>query len=225
MYRNDTEFTQVTGTSLNVQAPSSDGTTYRYAISTKGTVPGYNSGMSQTVSLTAHNPTYSDVAFVASTTYVIPTWADRLQICCIGGGGGRGAPGYNYGTTYPGGGFGGGGTGEKTEITLNAGQFTPGVQISITVGAGGIAAPNAFEGGRAGGATSFGSLLTARGGLGGSPGDASSSSRAPNGRASGAPSLGGPGGGWSRPGPNRGNIDGQVAARVRCSRPADQAGL
>lgn len=223
MYRNDAEFTQVTGTSLNVQAPSSDGTTYRYAISTKGTVPGYNSGMSQTVSLTAHNPTYSDVAFVASTTYVIPTWADRLQICCIGGGGGRGAPGYNYGTTYPGGGFGGGGTGEKTEITLNAGQFTPGAQLTITVGAGGIAAPNSFESGRSGGASSAGLLLSARGGYGGSPGDASSSTSAPNGGTGGAGGLGGAGGGWSRYGPSSGNIGSQGANGASWSQPTSDA--
>lgn len=223
MYRNGAEFTQVTGTSLNVQAPSSDGTTYRYAISTKGTVPGYNSGMSKTVSLTAHNPTYSDVAFVKSSTYVIPTWADRLQVCCIGGGGGRGAPGYNYGTTYPGGGYGGGGTGEKKEVTLNQGRFTPGSTVTVTVGNGGIAAPNSFESGRAGEASSFGSMVSARGGKGGRPGDASSSTVAPNGGAGGAGGLGGAGGGWSRYGPNSGNIGAQGKNGESWSAPSSDA--
>lgn len=210
-------------TTLVVTAPGTDGAGHAFAVRAKGAVAGFDSAPSQAVTLTAHAPQYADVFLTQSGGYTIPWWAESLRVCCIGGGGGRGAPGYNYGTTYPGGGFGGGGTGEKKEIALGAGQFTPGASVQVTVGGGGIAAPYAFEGGRAGGATSFGSLLTARGGLGGSPGDASSSSSAPNGGAGGAGGIGGAGGGWSRYGPNSTQIGRQGANGENWSPPASDA--
>ncbi|HIQ71738.1 MAG TPA: hypothetical protein IAB73_05975 [Candidatus Onthenecus intestinigallinarum] len=210
-------------TSLIVTAPAADGAGYAFTVRAKGAVAGFDSAVSTAVTLTAHAPQYADVFLTQSGTYTVPWGAESLRVCCIGGGGGRGAPGYNYGTTYPGGGFGGGGTGEKAELALGAGQFTPGASIQVTVGGGGIAAPNAFEAGRAGGATSFGSLLTARGGLGGSPGDASSSTSAPNGGAGGAGGIGGAGGGWSRYGPNSGNIGSQGANGESWSPPASDA--
>ena len=210
-------------TTLVVTAPGTDGAGYAFAVRAKGAVAGFDSAPSQAVTLTAHAPQYTDDFITQSGSYAIPWWAESLRVCCIGGGGGRGAPGYIYGTTYPGGGYGGGGTGEKKEIALGAGQFTPGASIQVTVGGGGIAAPHAFEAGRAGGATSFGSLLTARGGLGGSPGDASSSSSAPNGGAGGAGGIGGAGGGWSRYGPNSTQIGSQGANGESWSPPASDA--
>ena len=225
IYWGGADFTTVAAgvTTLVVTAPATDGASCAFTVKALGTVAGFDSAPSQAVTLTAHAPQYADVFLTQSGTYTVPWWAESLRVCCIGGGGGRGAPGYNYGTTYPGGGFGGGGTGEKTELALSAGQFTPGASIQVTVGGGGIAAPNAFEAGRAGGATSFGSLLTARGGLGGSPGDASSSSSAPNGGAGGAGGIGGAGGGWSRYGPNSGNIGSQGANGESWSPPASDA--
>ncbi len=210
-------------TSLIVTAPAADGASYAFTVRALGTVAGLDSAASAAVTLTAHAPQYTDVFITQSGGYTIPWWAESLRVCCIGGGGGRGAPGYNYGTTYPGGGFGGGGTGEKAELTLGAGQFTPGETVQVTVGGGGIAAPTSFEAGRAGGATSFGALLTARGGLGGSPGDASSNSSAPNGGAGGAGGIGGAGGGWSRYGPNSGQIGSQGANGESWSLPASDA--
>ena len=210
-------------TSLIVTAPGTDGAGHAFTVRAKGAVAGFDSAASAAVTLTAHAPQYADVFLTQSGSYAIPWWAESLRVCCIGGGGGRGAPGYNYGTTYPGGGFGGGGTGEKKELALSAGQFTPGASVQVTVGGGGIAAPHSFEAGRAGGATSFGSLLTARGGLGGSPGDASSSSSAPNGGAGGAGGIGGAGGGWSRYGPNSGNIGSQGKNGESWSPPASDA--
>ena len=210
-------------TSLIVTAPAADGASYAFTVRALGTVAGLDSAASAAATLTAHAPQYTDTFITQSGGYTIPWWAESLRVCCIGGGGGRGAPGYNYGTTYPGGGFGGGGTGEKKEIALGAGQFTPGETVQVTVGGGGIAAPTSFEAGRAGGATSFGALLTARGGLGGSPGDASSSTSAPNGGAGGAGGIGGAGGGWSRYGPNSGQIGSQGANGESWSLPASDA--
>ena len=225
IYWGGADFTTVAAgvTTLVVTAPATDGASCAFTVKALGTVAGFDSAPSQAVTLTAHAPQYADVFLTQSGTYTVPWWAESLRVCCIGGGGGRGAPGYNYGTTYPGGGFGGGGTGEKTELALSAGQFTPGASVQVTVGGGGIAAPNAFEAGRAGGATSFGSLLTARGGLGGSPGDASSSSSAPNGGAGGAGGIGGAGGGWSRYGPNSTQIGRQGANGESWSLPASDA--
>lgn len=225
IYRDGAPFMTVeTGvTTLVVKAPATDGADYVFTVKARGAVTGFDSAVSDAVTLTAHAPQYADVFLTQSGSYTIPAWAESLRVCCIGGGGGRGAPGYNYGTTYPGGGFGGGGTGEKKELALSAGQFTPGASVQVTVGGGGIAAPNSFEAGRAGGATSFGSLLTARGGLGGSPGDASSSSSAPNGGAGGAGGIGGAGGGWSRYGPNSTQIGSQGANGTSWSPPASDA--
>ena len=210
-------------TSLIVTAPAADGAGYAFTVRALGTVAGLDSAASAAATLTAHAPQYTDTFITQSGGYTIPWWAESLRVCCIGGGGGRGAPGCICGAGWPGGGAGGGGTGEEAGRSLGGGQFAPGETVQVTVGGGGIAAPTSFEAGRAGGATSFGALLTARGGLGGSPGDASSNSSAPNGGAGGAGGIGGAGGGWSRYGPNSGNIGSQGANGESWSLPASDA--
>ena len=103
----------------------------------------------------------------SSRTWVVPE-TGRYQITAVGGGGnggagGKGISGYYEGSSWAwsGGGGGGGGAGERTQTTQN---LTKGTSYVLTVG--GVS-----------GTSSFGALLTARGGGNGGNGE--------------------PGGGWS----------------------------
>ena len=97
----------------------------------------------------------------SSRTWVVPE-TGRYQITAVGGGGnggagGKGVSGYNEDRTWElhGGGGGGGGAGERTQITQT---LTKNASYVLTVG--GVS-----------GASSFGGLLTARGGGGGGNGE------------------------------------------------------
>ncbi len=92
--------------------------------------------------------------FTSSGTFTQPTGITTVKVICIGGGGGS-APADGGGG--PGG---GGGGGECVE-----GVVTIGGNITVTIGAGGAAGSAAN--GSPGGDTTFGSLMTAKGGLGG----------------------------------------------------------
>ncbi len=97
-------------------------------------------------------------AFRSSGTFVVPTNVTRIEVEMWGGGGGGGSSS----TGYSGGGGGGGG------YDLGVFAVTPGSSYTVTVGSGGNA-------GQAGGATSFGALMTASGGSAGGNGGSSSS--------------------------------------------------
>lgn len=98
-------------------------------------------------------------AFIASGTFVVPAGVSVLYITGCGAGGGGAA--YN-GSTSGGGGGGAGGSCLKAKVTV-----TPGATISVTIGSGGGGGQTANASGTAGGATSFGSLVTLSGGAGG----------------------------------------------------------
>ena len=203
-----TLLTSTTSTSISVTASSAVGGQYAYSVVTVGAVAGTWSAGSGAVTLTAHGAEYADTYFTSNTTWTIPAWAEQLIVTCIGGGGGAGSTGYDYGGSYetPGGG-GAGGSGEKKDATFSAGQFTPGVAVAVTVGAAGTGATYAPSGGGNGGASSFGSLLSARGGGAGHAGG-STNATYPNGGDGGDGGICGSGGGYGRNGKYSTNIGG-----------------
>ncbi len=99
--------------------------------------------------------------FTASGNFVVPNGVSAVKVSAIGGGGAGG-----YHSTMP---SGGGGAGARAEGVVNG--LTPGQVIAVTVGAGG-AVPGAYGNGNNGGASSFGSYMTAGGGVGGNGGTA-----------------------------------------------------
>lgn len=117
--------------------------------------------------------------FTSSTTWTVPTGVTKVDVIAMGGGGGGGAGGGYRGssTTYSARGGGGGGA---AAFTYSLGVNVSG-SASITIGIGtagaggaGIAASGTTTGnnGGAGGASSFGTLVVANGGVGGIGGDA-----------------------------------------------------
>lgn len=99
------------------------------------------------------------IAFVANGSFTVPPSITAVYLTGSGGGGGGGA--YNGST---GGASGGGGGASCLKVRV---AVTPGAVIAVTVGAGGGGAQSTSGTGVAGGATSFGSLLTLGGGSGG----------------------------------------------------------
>lgn len=99
--------------------------------------------------------------FIASGTWVKPSGAQIVHIKAVGaGGGGVGnAPAYAAS-------FGAGGGGALSTDTVLAANVT--ATVAVTIGAGGTGSPNGSTAGTTGGASSFGSYVTAYGGGGGS---------------------------------------------------------
>lgn len=100
------------------------------------------------------------LAFTSNNTWVCPPGVELIRLTVVGGGG-SGAKTDNNGT-YVGGGGGGGGISENTV------SVTPGTSYTITIGNGGASVSGINTPGNAGASSSFGSLLTALGGKGGS---------------------------------------------------------
>ncbi|MDE1896275.1 MAG: hypothetical protein KGH91_04280 [Rhodospirillales bacterium] len=99
--------------------------------------------------------------FASSGNFVVPNGVSAVKVKVVGGGGSGG-----YHSTMP---SGGGGAGARS-IGIVSGLI-PGQVIPVTVGAGG-AAPGSYANGNNGGASSFGSYITAGGGIGGNGGTA-----------------------------------------------------
>jgi hypothetical protein len=97
------------------------------------------------------------LVFTASGLLHVPPGATTLKGFAVGGGAGGRTPGGGNGTDAGGGG-GGGGTGEVVFFSV---AVTPGTDQTLTIGAGGAA-------NTAGGDTTIGSLVTAKGGSVGS---------------------------------------------------------
>ena len=116
--------------------------------------------------------------YTANDTWTKPTGAKLVHYLLIGGGGGGGAGRRSASGNSLGGGGGGAGGG------ITAGYVDPaflGSTESITVGAGGTGAVDSADntngaGGTAGGESSFGSFIKARGGAAGGGGSSSGSS-------------------------------------------------
>lgn len=164
IYRSGAAFTTVAAgvTTLVVTAPATDGASYAFTVKALGTVAGFDSAASSAVTLTAHAPQHVDSYFTASGTYTVPWWAERVDVTCIGGGGGGSA---RIGDAE------GGCGGASGYISHGVGvAATPGTAVAVTVGAGGArgleSAPygDKSRSGVDGGASSFGSLHAAGGG-------------------------------------------------------------
>lgn len=106
----------------------------------------------------AHQPLISNV-FTSGGTWTAPPGVYTVEVLAVGGGGAGGSNGSA--NNIAGGGGGGGGV-----VYSNTVNVTPGTTYSITVGAGGVASRTA--GPSNGGNSTFGSIITAYGGGGGS---------------------------------------------------------
>ena len=162
--RNGAYLTETTGTSCAVTAAGTAGTKYTYTVYAIGSVSGWNSGASGGATLTAHGEEHVDSYFTSSGTYTVPSWAERVDVSCIGGGASGTSGGYAQFGTHgcPGG---GGGSGYITHII--GAPFTLNTQISIAVGAGGSATTDYFTVGKRGGTSAWGGTVSAEGGYGG----------------------------------------------------------
>jgi hypothetical protein len=125
-----------------------------------------------TVPVTLVQTTFSVDAITVSRDFVVPSGVTQLKVTAIGGGGGGGAGHFNIGA---GGGGGGGGKVEQSLVTVQPGQT-----VFVTVGAAGVGGRYASSrslgtayNGTAGGTSSFGSLVVAKGGSGGFAGQSS----------------------------------------------------
>lgn len=100
-------------------------------------------------------PVLKTEVITKTQTWTVPDGVTSVNVFLFGGGGGGGSNAHSEGELRASGGGGGGGYMAKSTLTV-----TPKQSISITIGAGGAV-------GQAGGTTSFGSLLSARGGSAG----------------------------------------------------------
>ena len=99
--------------------------------------------------------------FTSSGNFVVPNGVSAVRVKVVGAGGSGG-----YHSTMP---SGGGGAGAQSIGVVSG--LIPGQVIPVTVGAGGTA-PGSYANGNNGGASSFGSYITAGGGAGGNGGTA-----------------------------------------------------
>lgn len=107
------------------------------------------------------NPQLNQTTITASGTYTIPSGVTKAKVTTVGGGGGGGAG-------SGGSGLGSGGGAGSTSVKLLS--VTAGSIITVTIGAAGAAATAAGVNATAGGDTTFGALLTGKGGAGGTSG-------------------------------------------------------
>ena len=161
-YKGSGSNTTASGTSTATVSGFTAGTTYyfrcfSYAIKNSAE---WVHGTSYTATATVAKGTQT---FKSSGTFTVPAGVRSIDIFCVGGGGsgGRGGTSNSGSGQINGGGGGGGYTATKLGYAV-----TPGSTFTVTVGAGG-ARPSSTGDGNAGGATSFGSVLTANGGSAG----------------------------------------------------------
>ncbi len=103
------------------------------------------------------SPGFSRQEFVSfSRTWQVPRGVNLVHACAVGGGGGGGGGGASFGG-------GGGGSGAYASAII---PVQPGQTYALVVGGGGASAPPNSTGG-AGGASRFGNVVVAQGGLGG----------------------------------------------------------
>jgi hypothetical protein len=107
--------------------------------------------------------------FTSGGTFVCPAGVTVAEVLVVGGGGGGGAFATNSGPRLQVAGGGGGG-----EVVIGTVPVTPGTSYTVTVGTGGAGGIAASAAGGNGGNSSFGSLVTAYGGMGASTQNADS---------------------------------------------------
>ena len=107
--------------------------------------------------------------FTSGGTFVCPAGVTVAEVLVVGGGGGGGAFATNSGPLLRVAGGGGGG-----EVVIGTVPVTPGTSYTVTVGTGGAGGIAASAAGGNGGNSSFGTLVTAYGGMGASTQNADS---------------------------------------------------
>lgn len=135
-----------------------------------------------TTTVSTQGPDVQDFSTVGANTYTVPTGAKGFMVYALAGGGGGGAGRKGAEGTLRVGGC--GGTAGAAVIGFIPASAVVGSTVTVTVGAGGNGAPsrttNSTNGaaGSNGGDSSFGSLLVAKGGYGGTGGGAAGMNRA-----------------------------------------------
>lgn len=148
-----------TGTSVVVTGLAAN-TTYYFRAFVKNSSGAYNSNTSQQASNTTKLAA-GQVIFTSSQVWTVPAGITSVQAFCVGGGG-SGATGTYLDSYVMDGG--GGGSGKTSTGTFTV---SPGQTIAIAIGAGGAGwSLSDVALGSPGGASSFGALLSADGGLG-----------------------------------------------------------
>ena len=163
-----------------VWAPPNANKGDKYTVKARGSATtdgSFDSDMSDAVELRAYASQYTDVYFTYDVnnpvqTFIVPTWAKRVDVCCIGGGAGGRLGGVTYGgknNCWPAGGA-GGGSGEMVNAT--AVNVSPGGSYTIVVGSGGVGETVKEPVYSGGGNSSFGGdIVVASGGRYGYRGD------------------------------------------------------
>ena len=144
--------------------------------------------LGNTMNAYAATTAHGSATFTWSQTWTVPAGVRVVDICCVGGGGGGGGGGGRDGGKNI---FGGGGGGGYVSNSYGV-VITPGEQISVLVGAGGVKSGynNAGNGGR----SSFGNYASANGGASAHNGDAGDGGSGGSGGGSGWPETAYPGG-------------------------------
>ena len=195
-YKGSGNNTAANGTSTQIISGLAAGTTYYIKIFSYAIKDNTEWIHATTYTATVKTTTKGTKTFTSSTTWTVPTGVRSIDIFCVGGGG---AAGDVYGTSKNSC-FSGGGGGGYT-ATKKAYAVTPGSSFTVTIGAGGSGIVSGtgvqVREGNPGGATSFGSVVSASGGKGGKL-------KYNSGTGSGAGGAGGSGGGEA-PGGNGGS--------------------
>ena len=191
-----------------VWAPPNANEVDRYTVKARGSATtdgSFDSDLSDAVELRVYASQYTDVYYTYNAnnpvqTFIVPTWAKRVDVCCIGGGAGGAIGGVTYNgagdapygdyKVYPAGGA-GGATGRIISKTYV--DAAPGKEYEIVVGAGGGV-------GLSGGTSSFGALVSALGGGAGWAGgnEPLNPNATANGGRGGDGGIGGDGGGTGK---------------------------
>jgi hypothetical protein len=126
-------------------------------------------GVSQVPVATATSVVPKIATFTSTGTFVCPAGVTVAEVLVVGGGGGGGAFATNSGPRMQCAAGGGGG-----EVVIGTVPVTPGTSYTVTIGSGGAGGIAASAAGGNGGNSSFGTLVTAYGGMGASTQNADS---------------------------------------------------
>ena len=134
-----------------------------------------------TINAYAATAAHGSKTFTYSQTWTVPAGVRTVDVCCVGGGGGGGGgAGRDGGKNLFGGGGGGGYVNNIYGIAI-----TPGQEIYVTVGGGGL--KSGYNNAGTGGRSMFGSYASANGGASAHNGDAGDGGAGGSGGGSGWP--------------------------------------